>query len=800
MISFRAALLFLCLVIAHGGINAQEVAPSIHQAELAAHRDFMPLVLNKPGEIIQPVQARVASLTGEIYGYLPYWSSYAHLDYNLLTTIAYFGVEFDANGNVVARHGWPNNALINLAHSKGVRIELVAINFDGAQIHQILTDAPSRNRFMSNAIDEVKKGADGLNIDFELPYAGDRAAFSNFIGELGTRLRNAVPGSHLTMAITAVNWSNRFDRAALAKFCDFLFIMGYDYYWSGSTASGPVAPLSGGTYNVTRTVNEYVTETGLPQKVILGCPYYGYEWPTQTDQPLSTTLGTGSPRWYDSAESNAQTYGKLWYSSGQVPWYRFQTANWNQCFYDDSTSLSLKYNLAIGKGLAGVGMWALGYDESRPELWQALRAKFAGGIVLPPATPVDFWIKGIGESSAQVAVDGVAEASGYLFYHSLDGVNFDGGTFSSSPVYTATGLTVQVVHYYRVRSVNNAGQSEPTEVLAVGNGRGGLDGNLILVVNGFDRTTGTVNTRDFIRQHGSAILAAGWGFDSCNNDALMHRQLFMPSYFLVDWIAGEEGAATSSFEANEQAIVREFLQSQRRFLLSGSEIGYDLVEQGSQADKDFHRDILHAEYVADDAQTYRVAGVTGTFLEGLTIIEFDNGTHGGYDVDYPDVIKPTPDAQLVMTYDGVSSTIGGAAILSGSLSGAMVLYFGFPLEMIYNTAQRNAVMARALQLLFIVDAVDELPARLPSTLELLPNYPNPFNSQTTMTYRLSKSGQVRAALHNVLGQEVKIIVDDWQPAGEHRRQVHLIGLPSGVYFLRLQSGEEVRVQKWLLQK
>jgi spore germination protein YaaH len=803
--SIFAAALCLSLQAALIPSRAQEPPCSIHEIMLAAHRDEAPIVLQQVKEIM-PLQSRAAGLSHKIYGYLPYWSSYALLDYNLLSTIAFFSIEINGNGNITNRRGWPNADLINRAHSRGVRIDLVATLFDTQtdpaqnDIHALISNSAARDRFINNAIAEVKRGADGLNIDFEFSPPADRDLWTAFMNELATRLKAELPNAQLSMAVPAVNWSGRYDRNALAQICDLLFIMGYDYYYSGSPNAGPVSPLIGGTYNVTNSMNDYLSATFNNRgKLVLGCAYYGIDWPTVSDQPLALTTGTGAARFYSVAEGLAAQYGKLFYAPGQVPWFKYQNPGWRQCFYDDSTSLSKKYDLAKQKGLAGVGMWALGYDEDRTELWQALRTAFASGGAVPPPTPVDFWITAQDASSALVNVDSTITATSYLFYHSLDGVNFDNGTLSASPNFVATNLAPGVVHYYRVRAVNASGQSEPTEVLGVvtGTPKG------ILVVNGFDRVIGTINTRDFIRQHGSAIVAAGRGFDSCNNQALVHRRLSMLNYYVVDWIAGEEGTSTSSFDPAEQSLLREYLRGFHRLFVSGAEIGYDLVAQGNQADRDFYREILHAEYVADDAGVYRATGVPGFGFDNLRAA-FDNGTHGGYDVDFPDGIRPVGGARLAMTYDGVNpAQLGGAAVFwqDANVNGPMVAYLAFPFEMIYDAGERHALMARVLQLLSVIDRVEEAPGMIVAENFLLhANFPNPFNPTTTLSYHLPTAGRTKVTLFNLLGQPVRELFDEWQAAGEYRRLIDLRDLPSGVYFVRLQSGREVKQQKWLLQK
>jgi spore germination protein YaaH len=300
---------------------AQEPPPSIHESMLAAHRDEAPVVLQKVSSII-PLQNRAAGLSHQVYGYLPYWSSYAALDYSLLSTIAFFSIEIDGNGNITNRHGWPNADLINRAHSRGVRVDLVATLFDDNAIHNVIANGAARERFINNAIAEVKRGADGLNIDFEFSPPADRDLWTAFMNELAARLKAELPNAQLSMAVPAVNWSDRYDRNALARICDLLFIMGYNYYWSGSPNAGPVAPLAGGTYNVTNSVNDYLTATfNNRSKLILGCAYYGIDWPTASDQPLAAATGTGTARFYSAAEGLAAQYGKLLYAPGQVPWF-----------------------------------------------------------------------------------------------------------------------------------------------------------------------------------------------------------------------------------------------------------------------------------------------------------------------------------------------------------------------------------------------------------------------------------------------------------------------------------------------
>ena len=80
---------------------------------------------------------------------------------------------------------------------------------------------------------------------------------------------------------------------------------------------------------------------------------------------------------------------------------------------------------------------------------------------------------------------------------------------------------------------------------------------------------------------------------------------------------------------------------------------------------------------------------------------------------------------------------------------------------------------------------------LPVAVELLGNYPNPFNPETTIRYALPQAGKVRLAVYDLLGHEVAVLVDGSRSAGHHTVRFDGDDLPSGSYVYRLQVGEEV---------
>ena len=80
------------------------------------------------------------------------------------------------------------------------------------------------------------------------------------------------------------------------------------------------------------------------------------------------------------------------------------------------------------------------------------------------------------------------------------------------------------------------------------------------------------------------------------------------------------------------------------------------------------------------------------------------------------------------------------------------------------------------------------------------NYPNPFNPNTTIKYNLDKPNYVKLTIFNLKGQEIETIVNGFQTSGEYEINWQAEGLPSGIYFYRLQVGDFSETKKLVLQK
>jgi len=366
---------------------AQEA--SIHQIEYENHLPGAIFTeVSQTPLVFVPIQISSREMLKDYYGYCPYWTDTIYYDYfqmDLLTHIAYFSVEVDPSNGDLGNIPYVSRftKIRDHGHTHGIRIHMTFTLFGSSSVTTFLNNASARQ----NAIDGISDfmtnyGIEGANIDFEFVVSSVRDSFNLFIDDLSAELWNH-PGGRKDIYIASIavpEWYPGYDIDYLADHCDGLFIMAYGFHYSGSSVAGPVSPCIPssfwGQYCAAKSIGSYKAYGVDGSKVILGLPYYGYDWPTVGPGIGSSTTGTGSAVIYYYAFQNAITYGRLWDDYSLTPWYHYQSTEWHQCWYDDSVSLDIKFGMVNDSLLEGAGCWALGYDRSYDHIWNAIRNNF----------------------------------------------------------------------------------------------------------------------------------------------------------------------------------------------------------------------------------------------------------------------------------------------------------------------------------------------------------------------------------------------------------------------------------------
>lgn len=303
-----------------------------------------------------------------VYGYLPYWvGGLDVVPWTQITHLAIFSVGLNSDGSLNNTSRWTSIAAeaVETAHSYGVKVHITITSFYDTETNSVLGSASNRAACVAALASQVQAyGADGVNVDFEGLDSAYREEFVSFIQELNAAV------DEVYLATPAVDWSGAFDYDQLAASSDGLFIMGYGYHWTGGDP-GPNAPLRGGDpwsdYSLAWSVDDYIENDAPRNKVILGLPLYGQEWPTTSNAVPGSATGDGSSIVMSDAVAEAAQYGRRYDTVTDTPYY-FPSAT-SQTWYDDTESIRAKVAYAVDEGLLGVGFWALGYEAGDAGFW-----------------------------------------------------------------------------------------------------------------------------------------------------------------------------------------------------------------------------------------------------------------------------------------------------------------------------------------------------------------------------------------------------------------------------------------------
>jgi hypothetical protein len=428
------------------------------------------------------------------------------------------------------------------------------------------------------------------------------------------------------------------------------------------------------------------------------------------------------------------------------------------------------------------------------------------GVINPPeypygnpltslATPKSFAVINKANNTLEIKVKNDANATHYKIYISTNGTTFSSPITLIKSNLILSSLTSAQVYYIKI-AVYNATYSitsSTSELLAA------VPYNYqdsMLVINGFDRTV-TGNTFDFIKQHGGSIYANNHFFSAATNEAIQDGLVSLTTYKSIDWILGKESTVNETFSSSEQTLVANYLKQGGKLLVSGSEIAWDLDNSGSAADKAFISNYLKANYAFDapnsQASTWykSVNELSNSIFNFSDTVFFDNGTHGTYNVDYPDVIIPVNGGISTLKYtNNVTSTSAvyfSGMFPSGTINGK-VIYLGFPLESVYDVSKRNDLFQDSWRFFFVngvatgINNIDE---------QFVSIYPNPATYNVNVS---SKENLMAIELFNSSGQFIKSIKCD-----SHSQIIDLSDVTEGLYILNIKTSTGFFTKKIIKQ-
>ena len=244
-------------------------------------------------------------------------------------------------------------------------------NFSSERAVQLLSDR-QRQEELIGQIEAViaRKGYRGVDVDFEYIPGAQREAYAAFI----VRLRERIAPLPVLVALAPKTRADQpgllyegHDYALLGAAADYVLLMTYEW---GYTYGPPmaVAPLP----NV-RQVVEYALSEIPREKIYLGIPAYGYDWPLPYRQGETRARSISNQRAVEIAvERRAEI---LFDQRAQSPWFRYTDGSVvHEVWFEDARSMSAKLRLVKEYGLHGAGYWNLMRPD--PQGWTVLNALY----------------------------------------------------------------------------------------------------------------------------------------------------------------------------------------------------------------------------------------------------------------------------------------------------------------------------------------------------------------------------------------------------------------------------------------
>ena len=315
----------------------------------------------------------------------------ARLDFDATSTIAFFSLVAGANGSINQDTRWRSwtgalvDQLIERAHASGTKvvISLARFSWSASQTKvstTLLASALARARLARVVADEVvRRGVDGVNVDFEPIPRGQKANFTDLVRRIRTELDARGPGYQLTFDV--VGHFESYDVAAALEpgGADAVYLMGYHYAGTFSTIAHGTAPLGGPRYSVADAIRG-LRKVARPSQLIVGVPYYGHLWPTVSGALNARTTAGGHDVLYSSARLIGAQRGTTYDPVEKVQRVAWRARScptcqlhWFQLYYDDARSLGVKWAEFQRQGLLGTGVWTSAFEGDSGDLTAALR-------------------------------------------------------------------------------------------------------------------------------------------------------------------------------------------------------------------------------------------------------------------------------------------------------------------------------------------------------------------------------------------------------------------------------------------
>lgn len=332
-----------------------------------------------------------------IMAYLPYWNiNSAQINYHLIDSLIYFDVGLNYDGSIKKMEG--HNMDMGWYYLSQGLVDNIFTNCDKTDVKKIISITAFDNEvidslllgenYKKNAINSIKYlvdqyDLDGINLDFEYNLGNNNIQartgqnYDLFISDL----KKEIPNIEISVCIYTNGIIKDFPYQAekITKEADYLILMAYDFHNISSFQAGPISPVHDvdNKASISKAIDSAIQKNINLEKIILAMPFYGYEWRTVSDQFGSNTYeDSGAMASYRRTHEliKDENLKVNWDDLTMSPWIFYQDdLGFNkQIYFENDKSIGLKLEFINQTGLAGAGIWALGYEGKDAPVWNII--------------------------------------------------------------------------------------------------------------------------------------------------------------------------------------------------------------------------------------------------------------------------------------------------------------------------------------------------------------------------------------------------------------------------------------------
>lgn len=491
--------------------------------------------------------------------------------------------------------------------------------------------------------------------------------------------------------------------------------------------------------------------------------------------------------------------------------YKIYVGTSSGIYYDTYTTSDTTY---VVEGLTEGTLYYIGVSAYDTEGYESILRERSATPRLLPLAPEGFSVSPAWHSVELIWNENSEfDLLGYNLYRSLTSGNLgdklNNGVLTDT-MFVDNAAAGGIYYFYTVKAVDSL-LNESINNTTLRSRSITLDQGILVIDETADGDGSFMNpTDEEVDDYFDQLLS---GFSHQDYDILSEGDITLAElgpYSSIVWHANDTQDLSAPHAFKE--VIGEYLQYGGNFLYAGYRPAR-AFENTFGGNLSFGPGDFIYDYLKIEEAGYQIQALFNGALStqnGYTDIFVDSSktlSANDYHLKHIERMEPATEGQTIYLYETNYDTTSVQGSYKGKPVGVeyigtdfKTITLGFPLYYM-DSEKAGEIVGFILEERFEeVTSVSQPEIIVPEEYALMQNYPNPFNPTTTIEFNLPVNAFVKLVLYDILGKEIAVLINNEISAGSYNVKFDATGLPSGVYFYRLEAGDINITKKMTLMK